>query len=228
MPAKVFAVVAYLIGVAGVGLFFAYVVGTGIGVWPRDQAVNGQLSLQINFGLLMLFVVLHSGMARQSFKKRVGYLNRSVYVATSGITLGILTWFWQVRPGEPIWDGPLWIVGISVAALLAAGACSAWFNHASFYGFTQAWTGKTDVHVPMRIEGPYRYVRHPLMLGFLVAIWAQPIMPPELLMLDVGMTLYVLGGITLEEHDLLREYGEQYEQYRREVPALIPWRWWKA
>ena len=225
MPAKVFAVVAYLIALAGAGLFLAYVVGAGLGFWPRDQAVNRQLSIPINFGLLTLFAVTHTGMARQAFKKRIGYLARSLYVATSGITLGILTWCWHVLPGEPVWDGPLWIVGISLLAVLAVGACSAWFNHASFYGFTQAWTGVADVHVPLRIDGPYRYVRHPLMLGFLIAIWAQPIMPPELLMFNVGMTLYVLGGITFEEHDLMLAYGEEYERYRRQVPALIPWRW---
>jgi methanethiol S-methyltransferase len=224
MPAKVFAVAAYLIALAGAGLFLAYVVGAGVGLLPRDQSVDRQLSIQVNFGLLMLFVVPHTAMARQVFKARLGYLGRSIYVATSGLTLGILTWFWQVLPGEPIWDGPLWIVGISLLAVLGVGACSAWFNHASFYGFTQAWTGVAEVHVPLRFEGPYRYVRHPLMLGFLIVIWAQPIMPPELLMLNVGMTLYVLGGITFEEHDLILAYGDQYEQYRRNVPALIPWR----
>ena len=95
----------------------------------------------------------------------------------------------------------LCLVGISIAAALAIGACSAWFYHASFYGFTQAWTGVAEVNVPLRIEGPYRYVRHPLTVGFLVTIWAQPIMPPELLMLNIGMTIYVLGGIQFEEQD---------------------------
>src|SRR5260370_18558218 len=72
----------------------------------------------------------------------------------------------------------------------------------------------------------YRFVRHPLMLGLFIAIWAQPIMPPELLMMNAGMTIYILGAIVLEEHDLVRQYGEEYEKYQRAVPSLIPWKWW--
>ncbi|MBI1833000.1 MAG: isoprenylcysteine carboxylmethyltransferase family protein [Planctomycetes bacterium] len=223
MPALLFAVIAYLIGLAGAGFFVAYVVGAGVGLWPREEAEDGQLAVQINFFLLILFAVQHSGMARQTFKQYLGWLGRSIYVAASGITLAGLTWFWQPIPGEPSWRGPIWIVGISLAAASATAGCCAWFDHATFFGLTQAWTGAADIRTPLRIEGPYRYVRHPLMLGLLIALWAQPIMPPELLMLNGGLTVYILFAIGLEERDLLREFPEEYEKYRKEVPALIPW-----
>jgi protein-S-isoprenylcysteine O-methyltransferase Ste14 len=224
MLRKAAAVVAYLVGLAGAAIYFAYVVGTGTGLWPRGEVFLDQRSIQINFGLLMLFAVQHSGMARKSFKDRIGVLGRSIYVATSGIVLGGLTTFWQPLYGAPFWEGPPWIVGISVVAAAAIGGCCAWFDHAAFFGLTQAWTGNADVRGTLRIEGPYRYVRHPLMLGLLIAIWAQPIMPPELMMMNVGMTIYVLCALEFEEHDLIREFGADYERYRRQVPALIPWK----
>ncbi|MBM3995219.1 MAG: isoprenylcysteine carboxylmethyltransferase family protein [Planctomycetes bacterium] len=223
MLVTLFAVFAYLVGMAGAGLFFAYVVGTGTGLWPRPSEAETLPSIQINCFVLALFAFQHSGMARETFKQRLGYLSRSIYVATSGITLGILAWFWQAIPGEPIWHGPVWVAAISIAAALFIGACCGWFDHATFMGLTQAWTGTVEVVAPLRIEGPYRYVRHPLMLGLLIVLWAQPIMPPELLMLNIGMTVYILFGIMMEETDLVRAYGEEYERYRNDVPALIPW-----
>ena len=224
MLAKLFAVLAYLIGLAGAGFFFAYVVGSGTGLWQRGG--HGIFPAPFNLFLLLLFACQHSGMARQTFKKRFGSLGRSIYVATSGITLGALTGLWQELPGEPIWHGPSWIVAFSLLAALAIGCYCARFDHATFFGLRQAWTGTAGIREPLCVEGPYRYVRHPLMLGLLITLWAQPIMPRDLLMLNLGMTGYIIFAIGLEERDLAREYGEEYEKYRREVPVLIPWKWW--
>jgi protein-S-isoprenylcysteine O-methyltransferase Ste14 len=58
----------------------------------------------------------------------------------------------------------------------------------------------------------------------LIALWAQPIMPAEMMMMNGGLTLYVLIALELEENDLVRDYGEEYEKYRKEVPMLIPWK----
>jgi protein-S-isoprenylcysteine O-methyltransferase Ste14 len=183
----------------------------------------------INFGWLFLAAGQHSGMARQSFKQWLtrwipAALERSLYVAVSGILLAALTLGWQPLPGAPLWHGPLWIAALSLLAALGVGLCCGWFDHATFFGLRQAWTGNANARSPLRIEGPYRYVRHPLMLGLLIALWAQPIMPPELLMMNVGLTVYILIAIRWEERDLVREFGAEYEQYRRKVPALIPFR----
>src|SRR5262249_6362406 len=184
----------------------------------------------VNAGWLLLFAVQHSGMARQSFKRWwtqwiPATLERSVYVGASGIVLGALMLGWQPLPGEPLWQRPLAIIPISLLAAVGISACNAWFDHAAFFGLQQAWTGKVGTTDRLRIEGPYRYVRHPLMVGLLIAIWAQPIMPPELLMLNAGLTIYILIAIRLEERDLIRQFGIAYLRYRRRVPALIPWRW---
>ena len=226
MPTKLFAGAAYFIGVAGAGVFFVYVVGAGTGYWPQREAKGQQQAILINAALLLLFALQHSGMARQTFKQRMpAPLERSIYVATSGIILGTLTFFWQPLPGDPIWHGPIWIVAFSILAALGIGGCCAWLGQANFFGWTQAWTGPSATHEPLRVDGPYRYVRHPLMLGFLVAIWAQPILPTTLLMLNAGMTIYVVVAIRLEEQDLVAEFGEEYEKYRNAVPMLIPWPW---
>jgi protein-S-isoprenylcysteine O-methyltransferase Ste14 len=229
MATKLAALTAYLIGLAGTGVFFAYVVGAGTGYWPRGVPDHGVLPWAINLGWLLLFALQHSGMARQSFKQWCtrlipATLQRSLYVAVSGILFAALTLLWQPLPGEPLWHGPLWIVAISLLAGLGAGLWCASFDHTAFFGLRQAWTGDAIASGPLRIEGPYRYVRHPLMLGLLITIWAQPIMPPQLLMMNVGLTVYILIAIRLEERDLVREYGVEYEEYRRKVPALIPYR----
>jgi protein-S-isoprenylcysteine O-methyltransferase Ste14 len=101
--------------------------------------------------------------------------------------------------------------------MIAVAACSVGYNHAAFFGLAYDTTPGR-----LRTDGPYRYVRHPLMLGLLLAIWGQPIMPRELLMLNVGMTVYIVVAIRLEERDLVRVFGAEYARYRDTVPALIP------
>jgi protein-S-isoprenylcysteine O-methyltransferase Ste14 len=223
--AKVFAIVAYLLGLAGAAVYFAYIVGAGTGLWPRDESIASSTAYLTNSGLLLLFALQHSAMQRRRFLLLPAHLERSAYVGASGIVLGALTLLWQPIPGALVWDGPLWIVGISMLAAAGIAWCSQ-FDHAAFFGLRPAWTGRVPERGPLFIDGPYRYVRHPLMLGLLIAVWAQPRMPPELLMLNAGMTLYVGVGIYFEERDLLRDYGADYEKYRGAVPAIVPWKWW--
>ncbi len=233
MLARACAVTAYLVGIAGAGVFFLWVLATGTGFVSRtDDAAMGMCPWFGNGGLLLLFALQHSGMARRSFKNVLTrwaptHLERSVYVASAGLTTIALTLCWQPLPGSLLWHGPIWIVGISLIAAFGLVGCCATVNHAAYFGLTQAWTGNVNTRWPLQMNGPYRYVRHPLMVGVLIAIWAQPIMPPELCMMNVGMTVYILIALRLEERDLLREFGEEYEKYQRKVPALIPFvkRW---
>ncbi len=225
MLTRALALMAYLVGIAGAGIFFLYVVGTGAGFFPPLDTTRGPLPWLVNIGLLFAFALQHSGMARQTFKAFLmrwipAELERSIYVAASGTVVTVLVVFWQPLPGKPIWQGPTWIVAISLLAAVGIGVCCGSFDHARFFGLTY----QAEMRGPLRIEGPYRYVRHPLMVGTLIALWAQPIMPRELLMLNAGLTLYMLIAIRLEERDLVREFGDEYLKYRRKVPALIPFR----
>src|SRR5947209_5556913 len=123
---RVFAVLAYLIGLGGACVFLAYVVGTGVGYWPRDEALAVHASYGWNYLLLCLFGVQHSGMQRRSFWLLPKHLERSVYVAASGVVLGAVMLMWQPVPGDVIWEGPLWIVSISLLATIAIVACCRW------------------------------------------------------------------------------------------------------
>ena len=233
MLRRAYGTIAYLTGSAGAAIYFARLVGTGVGIWTREVGTSPPTAFAVNFTLLTLFTLQHSLMARTAYKDLFLRLfpeciERSTYVAASGLALGTLAAFWQPLPGEVVWHGPIGIVAISLAAGAGVGGCAAWFDHATFFGLQQSWTGVVPRMEKLRIEGPYRFVRHPLMLGLLVAMWALPIMPPELLMLNLGMTIYIVLAIQLEERDLIRAFGSAYEEYRRGVPALVPYRFPKT
>lgn len=223
-----YAITAYVIAILGATAFVLYVGAVGLGLY-RGEAVDGPAPWIVNAGLLLMFALQHSGMARQAFKAWLTRwiapsLERSTYVIASGIVVGVMAMLWQPLPGEPIWQLPVWILAISAVAALFTGYCCLGYDSESFLGWTQASSGVAEVRGPLRTDGAYRYVRHPLMLGFLCMIWPMPVMPPELLMLNVGLTLYVVVAIRWEERDLVREFGAAYEEYRTRVPALIPWR----
>jgi methanethiol S-methyltransferase len=227
--ARLFAVAAYLLGVAGVAALGAYVLLSGLGHWPRGVPAAGTLPWLVNGGWLALFALQHSGMARRGFKscltRRVpAYLERSVYVTVSGLVTLAQPLIWQPLPGDDLWDGPGWLVGISLAGVVGVAVCFLHIDHLDFLGLRRVGIGELRREETLRIAGPYRWVRHPLMLGTLVFLWGQPTMPPELLFLNAGLTVYVLFAIHLEERELARTFGSAYEEYRRRVPALIPWR----
>ena len=220
---------AYVIAGIGAALFMAFVHAMGLGIFRKQAPDDVLVSWIVNLGLLLAFALQHSGMARRAFKDWLARwiapsLERSTYVVASGIVTGAIPLGWQALPGEPIWRGPIWIIAISVLAACFTGYCCLGYDSATFLGWTQATTGVSEARGPLRIDGAYRYVRHPLMLGFLGTIWAMPVMPPELLMLNVGLTAYILIAIRWEERELVRDFGAAYEEYRRRVPALIPWR----
>jgi protein-S-isoprenylcysteine O-methyltransferase Ste14 len=229
VAACLFAVGAYLLGLAGQAALSAYVVLAGLGLWPRGEVRMGSTPWLIDLGWLALFAVQHTGMARRPFKDWLtrhvpAQLERSCYVAASGLVTLAQPLVWQSLPGADLWDGPVWIVAISLAAALATGLCCLAYDHLGFMGLRRAGIGPPPGDETLRVSGPYRWVRHPLMLGTLVFLWAQPSMPPELLLLDAGLTVYVLVAIRLEERELVSTFGAAYQQYRRRVPQLIPWR----
>jgi methanethiol S-methyltransferase len=191
-------------------------------------------ALAIDLGLLALFAVQHSVMARPWFKERWTRIvprpvERSTYVLLSSVAL--LLMFWQWRP----MGGVVWSIGepaarVAVWALFAFGwalvlVCTFLINHFDLFGLRQVWLALLDrpyVPVPFATPGPYRVVRHPLYVGWLFAFWMAPTMTVAHLVFAVGTTLYILAAIRFEERDLLREHGAAYEDYRRRVPMLVP------
>lgn len=226
---------AYLIGFAA----FLYAIGF-LGSFAVPHSVDHGLpapaleALVVNLLLLCAFGAQHSVMARPAFKRwwtRVvpETVERSTYVLATGLVLALIFWQWRTMP-TLIWD-VTWPVGrISVRALFWLGwvivlASTFMINHFDLFGLRQvylAWRGRPYTDLPFRTPLLYRMVRHPLMLGFLLTLWASPRMTLAHLLFAAGMTAYILLALRWEEHDLTSVLGQQYDDYRSRVPMLIP------
>lgn len=190
-------------------------------------------ALIIDSALLTLFALQHSIMARQWFKKtwtRIipREIERSTYVLFSSIALLLLFWKWQPM------GGGIWKVGLGSGALLlyslyALGwliilASSFLINHFDLFGLRQVWLYLfRRPYTPLEFRTPsiYRYVRHPLYVGWLLTFWAAPVMTAAHLVFAMATTAYILVAIQFEERDLIRAHAE-YAEYRRRVPMLLP------
>ena len=192
-------------------------------------------ALPVDLSLLLLFALQHSVMARPAFKRRWTRVvpepaERSTYVLFSSAALIVMCLLWQPLGGV-LWhaDTPL-----GQALLYAAYGCG-WallllttflINHFDLFGLRQIWLqlrGRPYRPVPFKTRSLYRYVRHPLYLGWLTIFWATPTMTVTHLLFALGTSLYILIAIRFEERDLLAEHPE-YERYRRRVPMLLPLR----
>jgi protein-S-isoprenylcysteine O-methyltransferase Ste14 len=203
-----------------------------------DGAPSGPLgiALAIDVGLLGLFAIQHSVMARKWFKEwwtRIvpKPLERSTYVLFSSLALILL--FWQWRPlGGVVWSIEDPLAQFILRGLFAFGwglvlVSTFLINHFDLFGMRQVWLYlRNRPYTALRFgtPGPYRLVRHPLYVGWLFAFWSTPTMTFAHLLFSVATTAYILIAIQLEERDLVREHGDSYEAYRRSVPMLIPFR----
>jgi protein-S-isoprenylcysteine O-methyltransferase Ste14 len=173
-------------------------------------------------------------MARRGFKRwwmRIvpASVERSTYVLFASFALLLLYWQWQPIP-TPVW---------TVSHPVAAGAIDAIFwlgwvvlvastfllNHFELFGLSQVFMrlfGKQPSEASFRTPLLYRYVRHPIYLGILLAVWATPAMTIGHLLYSLGITAYILIGIQLEEHDLIQQFGDRYRRYRRHAAMLVP------
>jgi protein-S-isoprenylcysteine O-methyltransferase Ste14 len=227
MLASLFFLVTFLYAVAFVG---------GFAPTSLDGAATTAvpLALAIDAGLLTLFAAQHSIMARRWFKSRwtrivPPALERSTYVLFATAALALLCWQW--RPlGGVVWsvEAPalralLWTV--FAAGWLQVLVMTFFINHFDLFGLRQVWLnliGRPYTPLPFATPAPYRMVRHPLYLGFLLAFWATPTMTWAHLVFAVATTAYIVIAIQFEETDLSREYGASYLEYRRQVPMLLP------
>lgn len=218
---------------------FFYAIGfVGNLVVPRtvDHGVAASIAeaVVVNVLLLAVFAMQHSVMARPAFKRwwtRLvpNAIERSTYVLLSSLALFLLYWQWRTMPGL-VWN-VAWQPGrIALWVLFAAGWTTVLLgtfmvSHFDLFGLRQvylAWRGTPYTDLEFRTSLLYRLVRHPLMLGFIVAFWATPTMTVGHLLFAVATTSYILIAIQLEEHDLESALGDHYRDYRARVPMLIP------
>ena len=235
-------IVAFVYGVVCYGVFFAtllYAIGFlgNFGV-PKsiDSGPEGSTAaaLAIDGALLALFALQHSIMARPWFKRAWTRLvpepvERSTYVLFSSVALLLMFWKWQPIGGI-IWkmDGGIAetvILGFYVAGLLIVLLSTFLINHFDLFGLRQVYlylVGRRYTGLEFRTPFFYRYVRHPLYLGWLLTFWSAPVMTVAHLFFAAMTTAYILLAIRFEEADLMTVHGEKYRQYRKQVPMIVP------
>jgi methanethiol S-methyltransferase len=233
--------VVFAYGVAAYGVFFVtylYAAGfVGNLVVPKslDSAPTAPFgtALLINLGLLGLFAVQHSVMARPWFKRALLRVlpqaaERSTYVLASSLALILLFWQWSPLGGV-IWNvqdpvGRAALYAAFVFGFLLVLVTTFLINHFDLFGLRQVWLyllGREYEPLHFVTPGPYRLVRHPLYVGWLFAFWATPTMTVTHLLFAVMTTGYILIAIQFEEHDLVAAHPE-YADYKRHVPMMIP------
>jgi protein-S-isoprenylcysteine O-methyltransferase Ste14 len=236
------AIIAILYGSVVYAVFlgtFLYAVGfVSNQVVPKtiDSGPVGPLlpTLIINLCLLAVFAVQHSVMARPGFKRwwtRVvpKSVERSTYVLFASAALLLLYWQWQPLP-TALWT----VTDRGAAQLLNAVFWFGWalvlistfvINHFELFGLRQVFARLMRRELPeptFKTPSVYRYVRHPIYLGFLLAFWATPSMTVGHFLFAVGTTGYILIGIWFEERDLINQFGDRYRRYREQVGMLLP------
>lgn len=220
---------------------FLYTIGFVEGI-PGIKTIDGGptdrvwIAVIINVLLLGLFAVQHSVMARQGFKRWwtrfvPPSVERSTFVLAASLAVALLLWQWRPLPAI------VWAVdnapGRTLLYLLSA---LGWgilltstflINHFELFGLQQVfnyWRGVRLKPTAFKTPALYRYVRHPLYLGFILAFWATPHMTQGHLLFAVATTAYIFVGIFFEERDLIAHFGDEYRRYRQRVPMILPFR----
>ena len=232
----VFGVISYLVFLGT----FVYAIGfLGNVLVPKTidspADVPWRTAFVVNLVLLTVFALPHSVMARPGFKRWWTRFvpqpaERSTYVLFSSLALMLMFWQWQPM-GHIIWAIESPLVRAAVYILYGLGwilvlLTTCLINHFDLFGLRQAWvyfTGRALQPIPFMEPGPYKLVRHPLYVGWLIVFWSAPTMTVARLMFALATTTYILVAIQFEERDLVR-FHREYSDYKRRVPMLIPFR----
>jgi protein-S-isoprenylcysteine O-methyltransferase Ste14 len=240
LPARMgvfaFGVIAYLMFF----VTFLYAMGfTTRLLVPKDintgAAGDVVMSMIINGAMLMLFVLQHTIMARPGFKRVwttivPTSMERSIFVVLASASLALTFWQWKPMP-QAIWDlraVPALNIGLTCVALFGYGVVllsSFMVSHFDLFGLRQVWLKLQDREyqpVTFRLVGLYKLVRHPLMVGFLIAFWSTPFMTLGHLFFAIMTTVYIFFGTWIEERDLIAHFGDSYLKYRQSVRGFIP------
>jgi len=241
---RIFKFIAFLYGIAAYVVFFVtilYAIGFVMGLVVPKTIDTGTATppfeaIIVNLLLMALFAIQHSVMARQGFKAWWTQfvprpVERSTYVLLASLSLLLLFWQWRPLPAV-IWEVQNPHLAVTVVTLALAGWALVFtstfiINHFELFGLHQVTNhlvGK-EAEAP-RFKAPllYKFVRHPIYLGFIIAFLAAPVMTAGHLLFAAVTTLYIFVGIALEERDLVALFGDEYRQYKQRVSMLIPWR----
>ncbi|BDS07242.1 membrane protein [Oceaniferula spumae] len=232
----VYGIISYLIGLVGLVYFLLFVGGWDFLPLHIDSRTSTSWvpAVLINIGLVFLFGLQHSIMARPWFKERLAKVipsvaERSTYVLVSGLFMIGFCLFWQPVPGT-VWsvESPLLVTVlriIHIAGWLVLIGATFEIDHLELMGLRQVWenfTGRTTPEATFSERYLYGIVRHPIQLGLLMVVWANPHMSKTLYLLAALLTVYIYIGLYFEERALLAKFGDTYYDYSRRVPMLIP------
>lgn len=216
--------------------YFAGFVGNYFVPKSIDSGMAGPIgaALVVNLGLIVLFALQHSVMARPAFKqiwtRWVPHsIERSTYVLASNLALIVLMLLWQpidvsiwhVSSGAGYWL----LTALFVVGWLMVPAVSMMISHWDLFGLRQVWLhfrGKPYTSLPFRTPWAYKHVRHPLYVGWMLAFWATPTMSLGHLLLAVALSAYMIAATFVEERDLSTYFGAEYEDYQRLVGRFLP------
>jgi methanethiol S-methyltransferase len=236
-------IIAFLYGIAAYVVFFVtflYAIGFVEDLLvPKtiDGATAGStaVALIVNLVLMSVFAIQHSVMARPQFKQWwtrfvPASVERTTYVLLASLALALLIWQWQPMPAV-VWQiaDPrlaMAVTGLSFVGWLIVLTSTFLINHFELFGLQQVVNNLAGRSAPAaRFRTPlyYKFVRHPLYLGFIIAFWAAPTMTVGRLLFAAVTTAYIFVGILLEERDLVELFGDEYRRYRQRVSMLVPW-----
>jgi len=232
-----YAILCYAAFQAAFAYFILFLNGVLVPKGIDDGAVRAlPVALALNLGLIVLWGLQHSVMARKGFKERwtrivPAHTERATYCLASSVALMVVMLGWTPTGGI-VWEIDTAIARYAILGLQAAGwillvAASHEIDHYETFGLKQpfyAMKGKSIPEPDFQTKRIYRFVRHPIQTGIFVGMWAAPTMSASHLMFAGLMTVYILVGLYFEERDLVRQFGERYLRYQREVPRLLPWK----
>jgi len=236
--------VAFLYGIIAYLVFlisFLYAIGFVEGMMVPKTIDSGSAApvgeaIVVNLVLMSLFAIQHSVMARPQFKAWwtqyvPASVERSTYVLLASAILLLLYWQWRPMPSV-VWQIKETtlasaIVGLSFVGWLIVLTSTFLINHFELFGLHQVTNNLAGKPMPVpRFRTPlyYKFVRHPIYLGFIIAFWAAPTMTSGHLLFAAVTTAYIVVGALLEENDLVAIFGDEYRRYRKSVAMLVPWR----
>jgi methanethiol S-methyltransferase len=236
--------IAFLYGLASYAIFFVtflYAIGFVEGLVVPKTIDSGTVvplaeATIVNLLLMSAFAIQHSVMARKPFKKWFTQfvprsVERSTYVLLASLALILLFWQWRPMPAV-VWhiNNPLIamaVIGLSLIGWLTVLSSTFLINHFELFGLHQVANNLAGKPMPTpRFRTPlyYKFVRHPIYLGFIIAFWSAATMSVGHLLFAAVTTAYIFVGIFLEERDLVDLFGDDYRRYRDRVSMLVPWR----
>ena len=235
--AFIYGLIAYLIFFGTILYAIGFVTGMVVPKTIDDGAAGSAVeAIVVNLLLMTLFAVQHSVMARKGFKAWWTQfvpkpIERSTYVLAASLVLDLLFWQWRPIP-TVVWqiDNPqvaTAVIGLSFVGWLLLFSSTFLINHFELFGLHQVANNLAGREMPApRFRTPlyYKFVRHPIYLGLIIAFWAAPTMTAGHLLFAAVTTAYIFVGILLEEHDLVAVFGDDYRRYRQRVSMLVPWR----